>query len=95
MAHCHIAAATNRSGLTQVLGLTWSIPVNSIKAFLILGFVFLSNGITLLIVGLTTHLTAFWTLGPAFIALGVVFLAISKSRKNSIGSSSLPSRSEA
>jgi hypothetical protein len=68
--------------------------VKSIKALLILGFVFLSNGITLLIVGLTTHLTVFWTLGPAFIALGVVFLAVSKSRKNSLGTLSSPCGTE-
>ena len=69
--------------------------MNSIKALLIVGFVFLSNGITLFIVGLTTHLTVFWTLGPAFIALGVVFLAISKSRKNSLTTLSSASRGEA
>ena len=69
--------------------------MNSIKTLLILGFVFLTNGITFLIVGLATHLTAFWALGPSFIALGVVFLAISKSRKNSHGSSSSPSGNEA
>jgi len=68
--------------------------VNSIKSLLILGFVFLTNGITFLIVGLTTHLTVFWTLGPSFIALGIVFLAISKSRKNTHGSSSSASGSE-
>jgi hypothetical protein len=56
--------------------------VDSIKRLLILGFVFLTNGLTFLVVGLTTDLTVFWTLGPALIALGVVFLAISKTRKS-------------
>ena len=69
--------------------------MNSIKTLLILGFVFLANGITFLIVGLTTDLTIFWTLGPSFMALGIVFLAISKSRKNAHGISSSPSGSEA
>ena len=92
---CRFGCTTLRRGLTQVLGLTRSITVKSIKALLILGFVFLTNGITFLIVGLTTHMTAFWTLGPSLMALGVVFLAISKSRKYSHGSPSSPSGSEA
>ena len=68
--------------------------MNSIKTLLILGFVFLTNGITFLIVGLTTHLTIFWTLGPSFMALGIVFLAISKFHKNAHGTSSSSSGNE-
>jgi len=69
--------------------------MDSIKSFLILGFVFLTNGFTFLVVGLTTRLTVFWTLGPALIALGVVFLVISRSRKNVHGRSDASSGSEA
>jgi hypothetical protein len=69
--------------------------VNSSKPLLVLGFVFLTNGITFLVVGLATHLTAFWAISPSFIALGVAFLAISKARKKSQGSSSSPSGREA
>lgn len=53
----------------------------SIRNLLILGFVFLTNGITFMVVGLTTQLNIFWTLGPSFMTLGVVFLAISRTRR--------------
>ncbi len=66
--------------------------MDSIKSLLIIGFVFLTNGIVFLIIDLTTHLTVFWALGPSLTALGVVFLAISMSRKSAHGTSSLPGK---
>ena len=75
-----------------MLGLIRSNIMDSIKSLLIIGFVFLANGIVFLIVGLTTHLTVFWALGPSFMALGIAFLAISKSRKSAQGTSSLPGK---
>ncbi|WP_243351512.1 hypothetical protein [Stenotrophomonas acidaminiphila] len=62
--------------------------MDSIKTLLIIGLVFLANGIVFLLVGLTTHQTVFWTLGPSFMVLGIVFLAISSSRKVAHGTSS-------
>lgn len=53
----------------------------SIRNLLILGFVFLTNGITFMMVGLTTQLDIFWTLVPSFMTLGVVFLAISRTSR--------------
>jgi hypothetical protein len=72
-----------------------NITVDSIKSLLIIGLVFLINGVTLLIIGYLTNLTAFWALGPPLIALGVSFLAIAKSRKNALGSPSSSSSSDA
>ena len=69
--------------------------MTSIKSLLIIGFVFLTNGITFLVVGLATNLTVFWSLGPAFITLGVVFLAIAKSRRTTPGDPSSSSSTEA
>jgi len=61
--------------------------MNSPKTFLILGIVFLANGVTFLGVGLATGVVALWGLAPAFITLGATFLAISKSRTNAGGGS--------
>ncbi|KRG58558.1 MULTISPECIES: hypothetical protein [Stenotrophomonas] len=66
--------------------------MDSIRSLLLIGFVFLANGIVFLIIGLTTQLTVFWALGPSLTALGVAFLAISKSRKSAHGTSSLPGK---
>jgi UPF0716 family protein affecting phage T7 exclusion len=55
--------------------------VNSTKAMLTIGFVFLAAGVLFLAVGLSTHILAFSVLGPSLIGLGTFFVVTSKVRE--------------
>ena len=55
--------------------------MNTIKALLLIGLVFLANGVTFLVIGLSSQSSAYSTLGPTFLALGVALIATAGFRK--------------
>lgn len=65
--------------------------MDSIKSFLIPGFVFLANGIAFLCMALFSHIPAFWALGVSFLFLAGVFLYLSKWRRRTLDGTSASS----